>query len=230
LAHEGIISRSKEAKQSFYGKQTSIEGLKPKIKRLLDKPSKIESIPTKRSVVTKAKLTEVRVSFPKSLVDVRVITIDEISSFSSVRRIISPKFDMSTISENSFKEGVKSILGEDATFKDWGGETSDLMTTRLRINGKRYSVAFAFKGPGKKGKLVPGSMGKNGDQAQRLFQEAADVFLVQHWTDIDPSVLRLMEQLSVAKSVLTGSTVYYGVIDGKDAARIVEAYPEHFKK
>ena len=140
----------------------------------------------------------------------------------------TPKTDMSKISEDDFKKGVQKIIGETATFKDWGGEVSDLMSTRLRFNGKRVAAAFAFKGPGKKGKLVPAGMGKNGDQAQRLFLESADIFIVQHWNDVDPSVLRLLEQLAIAKSVSTGREIKICVIDGSDSARLVDAYPKSF--
>jgi hypothetical protein len=71
-------------------------------------------------------------------------------------------------------------------------------------------------------------MGKNGDQAQRLFQEEADVFFVQHWREIDPSVIDLMRSLAVAKAVTTGKRVWYGVIDGKDSQRLCLAYSAHF--
>lgn len=134
------------------------------------------------------------------------------------------------MSEKQFKRGVQSIIGEPGKFKDWGGEKSDLYTTRLRMNGKRLGAAFAFKGPGEKRKLVPGRMGKNGDQAQRLFQEEADVFLVQHWREIDSSVIELMRSLAVAKSVTTGKRIWYGVIDGTDSQRICSAYSAQFNK
>jgi len=114
-------------------------------------------------------------------------------------------------------------------FKDWGGERSDLYSTRLRIGGKRVAAAFAFKGPGQRGKLVVSRMGKNGDQAPRLFQEDADAFFVQHCGEIDSSVIDLLRSLAVAKSVTTGARIYYGVIDGQDSIRIRLAYPNVFQ-
>jgi hypothetical protein len=134
-----------------------------------------------------------------------------------------------TISEDDFKRGVQSIIGEIGTFKDWGGEKSDLYSTRLRVSGKRRAAAFAFKGPGQKGRLVLGRMGKNGDQALRLFQEEADVFIVQHWREIDSSVIDLMRRLAVAKSATNGQPLWYGVIDGQDSERLRLAYPSKFK-
>jgi hypothetical protein len=135
-----------------------------------------------------------------------------------------------TMTENEFKHGIQAIVGEPGEFKDWGGEKSDLYSTRLRMNGKRLAAAFAFKGPGEKGKLVPGRMGKNGDQAQRLFQEDADVFIVQHWREIDPSVIDLLRNLAIAKSVTTGKRIWYGTIDGNDSERLRIAYPKKFNQ
>jgi len=97
------------------------------------------------------------------------------------------------------------------------------------MNGKRLAVAFGFKGPGEKRALVPGRMGKNGDQMLRLFQEEADVFFVQHWRDIKPSVIELMRNLAVAKWATTGKRVWYGIIDGQDSERLRLAYAPKFE-
>jgi hypothetical protein len=132
------------------------------------------------------------------------------------------------MSETQFKHGIQRIIGEPGQFKDWGGEKSDLYSTRVRLTTKRVAAAFAFKGPGLKGKLVPGRMGKNGDQALRLFQEDAEVFFVQHWREIDPTVIDLMRNLAVAKSVATGKKIFYGIIDGNDSERLHLAYLQNF--
>ena len=88
------------------------------------------------------------------------------------------------------KKGVAKILGEKGDFNDWGGENHDLISTRLYIKNTRKTVAFAFKGPGTKGKLTPGKMGKNGDQIQRLAKcKTANVIMVQYWGQIDDSVI-----------------------------------------
>jgi hypothetical protein len=110
-----------------------------------------------------------------------------------------------------------------------GAETSDLYSTRLRVKNKRRAAAFGFKGPGQRGALVPGRMGKNGDQLQRLFQEDADVFIVQHWREIKPSVIELMRSLAIAKSVMSGNEIWYGVVDGQDSERLRVAYANKFQ-
>ena len=110
-----------------------------------------------------------------------------------------------------------------------GGEDSDLYSGRLRIGGKRHVAAFAFKGPGEPGPLVPGRMGKNGDQMGRLFRQIADVFFFQHWREIKPNVTEMMRSFAVAKSVSTGNLIRYGIIDGVDTERLRRAYPSKFK-
>ena len=72
-------------------------------------------------------------------------------------------------------------------------------------------------------------MGKNGDQIQRLFEAPAEAFVVQYCRQIDLTVLAQMRQLAIAKSLMTGTRVLYGVIDGTDSRRIVRAYPTAFK-
>jgi hypothetical protein len=119
--------------------------------------------------------------------------------------------------------------GEKGRFKDWGGETSDLWTTKVRHKGRRVACAFAFKGPGTKGALVPGKLGKNGDQIQRLFQEDADIYLVQYVGQIAPSVMVNMAPFAQSKSLSTGRKICYGVVDGNDSARLIDAYPKAFR-
>lgn len=130
--------------------------------------------------------------------------------------------------EANFKYGVKRILNEKGTFKDWGGERNDLLTTHLRLAGKRRATAFAFKGRGRRGKLTPAAMGKHGDQIQRLFSSPAEVFIVQYWDQIGESVLEQMEQFAKAKSAVEGKEIFYCVIDGQDTARLLNAYPKQF--
>jgi hypothetical protein len=71
-------------------------------------------------------------------------------------------------------------------------------------------------------------MGKNGDQIQRLFQSTAEVFFVQYWQEIDESVLDQMKQLAIAKSLMDGRRVWFGIIDGQDSNRLYRAYQKRF--
>ena len=71
-------------------------------------------------------------------------------------------------------------------------------------------------------------MGTNGDQIQRLFRAPAEVFLVQYWNTIDESVIEQMKICAIGKSFSEGRKIYFGIIDGRDTARLMLAYPEFF--
>jgi hypothetical protein len=187
---------------------------------------KLAALPTKRKVVVS---TPAFVSIPTRLAKTEVITVDDVDSFSRVRKVIADGDLPKTVSEKTFKLGIRRILAERSNANDWGGEKNDIYTSRLVLAGKRRPAAFALKGPGKTGKLVPGKMGKNGDQIQRLFQSTAEVFFVQYWSEIDESVIDQMKPLAVAKSLADGSKVWFGVIDGNDSHRLYSAYPKCFR-
>lgn len=126
--------------------------------------------------------------------------------------------EMESYPEDHIKKFFAEILNEGNIPNDWGGEKSDLFTTKVMLNGKRYNGAFAFKGPAKFHKLTIAHMGKNGDQGLRLFDEPADICFIQHCHYIDPNVIRLVEALAATRNKL------YCVIDGIDTLRILKGY------
>lgn len=227
LSTKGIIKQTKKDGDTAYEKINFFHAHKKQILGLAVNPKKLAKLPTKRKVVI---ALPKKIVIPSAGAKVSRITIDHIESFAKVKKIRADGSLPATVSEDNFKRGVQKIIGEPGEFKDWGGERSDLYTSRLRLNGKRLAAAFAFKGPGLKRKLVLGKMGKNGDQLPRLFQEEADVFFVQHWREIDPLVVDTMRSLAVAKSVTTGRKIWYGVIDGTDSRRLYRAYLPEFNK
>jgi hypothetical protein len=119
--------------------------------------------------------------------------------------------------EKEVKAAFASILGVPLVPKDWAGEHSDL-TAEFTIRGKHLKGAFAFKGPGGRPRpweLHPSGMGKNGDQGIRLFNEAADVMVVQHCGPIASTVPRMMEALAITNQKR------YMVLDYKATIRIL---------
>jgi len=90
-------------------------------------------------------------------------------------------------------------------------------------------AAFALKGPAKTGALVPGKMGKNGDQVQRLFDTPASIFIVQYEGEVKESIYKLMEELAKARAI-TGGEIFWCVIDGDATKRLRKAYPRAFRK
>jgi hypothetical protein len=226
LAHKNIVRQKKKDGDTAYETIDFFQGHKKQILALAGNPKKLAKLPTKRKFsVAVAKVVQIRTEGAK----VDRITIDDIDSFKKVRGIEVGGSLPSNVSENRFKQAIKKIIGEPGKFKDWGGEKSDLYSTRIWMKGARRAAAFAFKGPGEKGRLTPGRMGKNGDQGLRLFHEDADVFIVQHWRDIDSSVIEMLRSFAIAKSVTSGRKLWFGVIDGNDSERIRLAYPTKFK-
>jgi hypothetical protein len=218
--------QTKDGNLTAYTKIEFIQRYRDKILATAKNRKKREAIPTKRSVARGN--TVVTFNIPRTRNLAVPITIDDIESFKLVKKI-PDGLKYVKMAEKKFKEGVAKILGEKGSFQDWGGESRDLSSTRLRIGGKRRRAAFAFKGPGKSGRLTPGKMGANGDQIQRLARCPADVFFVQYWAEVDDSVMEQLEQLMRAKAYLEARKVWYGVIDGQDSARFIQAYPKQFK-
>lgn len=161
---------------------------------------------------------------------VESLSVDDVEEFQEVKSVkdVPTKLSVPRLPEATVKKGIVKLLGEEIDPKDWGGESNDIFTTRVTINGKRRRAAFALKGPAMQGALVPGKMGKNGDQIQRLFASPAQVFFVQYEGEIKESILDLMARLATAKAVMERE-VYYGVIDLKDTYRLRLAYPRAFQ-
>ena len=225
LVNKGLVEQVKENGDTAYKKNQSLHSHKKQILALAGDKKRLATFPTKRKVAIGLPAT---IKLATRGAEIQQITLDDIGSFKKAHLVEPEEYLPSAISEYAFKKGVQRILGEPGKFTDWGGEKNDLLTTRLRIDGRRRTAAFAFKGPGTTGTLTPAKMGKNGDQILRLFQSSADVFIVQYWRDIAESVLDLMKNLATAKSVMHGQKVWYGLIDGVDSNRLYQAYSETF--
>jgi hypothetical protein len=233
LAHEAIITRERLNGVYVYGK---VDFFRPRAKwqrvlRLAGNKKAQRKIATKRNPAVTSSPTSVTVKLSmrvaKKHVSVLPLSIDDIDSFAKVRKQ-GHAAAYTKMPESKFKRGIRAILGEAGEFKDWGGESSDLQSGRLIYKGKRTNAAFAFKGPGKTGKLTPKKMGKNGDQILRLARCPAEVFVLQYWAQIDESVHEMLRELVRARSLLDGSRLYYCLVDGQDSTRLIEAYPKAF--
>ncbi len=225
LCDNDIAKKTKVGKELAYEKYPFYTQNKDKVLRLAGNRKALDKFPTKTNPSTKG--ATISLTFPRNMTNVVQITVDGIDSFSKIKGLSSSQ-SLIPIDEKKFKEGMQKILGEQGNFQDWGGETDDLFSTRLSINGERKNVAFGFKGKGTTGILTPKKMGKNADQIQRLFRTSADVFLVQYWNRIDESIIEQLKNFATAKSAYEGRRIYYGIIDGQDTVRILQAYPECF--
>jgi hypothetical protein len=222
-----LVEQIRKGGDTAYKKDSFYHCNKQKILALAGNKKKLEKFPTKTNPLRSTTVTVTLRLRPDSPPPIQV-TVDEIDSFMRVRTVAPCGNLPTSVSENAFKHGVREILGEIGKFSDWGGERNDLFSTRIRIKGKRLAVAFAFKGPGTKGVLVPGKLGKNGDQIQRLFETDADAYLIQYWREINESVLNQMYAMAVKNALHTRRRVYYGLIDGQDSNRLRLAYAKCF--
>lgn len=231
LADNQIVERTRvktgKRTEIAYKKDPFFCRNKEKILSLAIHKKKLAKLATK--VTPRTTESQIRVSFPKKMINVKRVDIDSIESFSRVKRIHSTGNSSVSIYEKRMKRGISKILGERGKFQDWGGETDDLFSTRIRMDGKRLAVALGLKGRGTSGILVPKKMGKRGDQIQRLFRSSADIFLVQYNGQIDETILEQMHAFAITKSVLEGKGIYYGIIDGQDSQRLIAAYPTAFR-
>lgn len=225
FADRGIVKQTRQDNETAYEKIDFFHTHKATILAYAGNDKKLQNLPTKRRPRGSS---IVPVKFDPQRAATKQITIDDIDSFRRVQNIQVDGFIPRTVSERQLKKGVQEIIGEKGKFQDWGGEKNDLLTTRILIDKKRRPTAFAFKGPGMRGPLVPGKMGKNGDQIQRLFESTAEVFLVQYGEEIRENVIDQMQQLAIAKSLMTGKKILFGVIDGADSNRLFEAYKSKF--
>lgn len=228
LADNKIVTKTKADGELAYSKDSFYSQHKQKILSLAADRKKLEKFPTK--ITPRVSLGRINVSFPKQMVNIQRVTIDDIDSFCKVKQVKTTNNTAKPIFEKEMKEGIKKILGETGRFHDWGGETDDLFSTRIRIGGKRMSVAFGLKGKGTSGILTPKKMGKRGDQIQRLFRAPSDVYLIQYHGQIDETIVEQMHGLAIAKSALEGRKIYHGIIDGEDTKRLIAAYPKVFSK
>jgi hypothetical protein len=226
LYSEDIVERKIEGRVVFYGKKDFYATHRDKILRLVKNPARLKAYPTKRKIqVTITPKTSY--SF-QTKARVRQIYVDDIESFSRVRSIQgAKKANVLRLPERRINAGFCRILNQSEK-KDWGGERNDIYTNKIRFNGSRKSAAFALKGKAIKTELMPGKMGKNGDQIQRLFDATADIYVVAHNRGINERVVDLMQVHAIGKSISHNKRIYFCVIDGDDLGRLVAAYPEYF--
>lgn len=230
LYRKGVVKRAPDQDgEVAYEMIETVHAHKREILKLIDNPKKLAGLVTKRrpALTVKVKVSGSRGKGVQRSA-VAQVTLDDIESFKEVRKIKPDGNLPDSVSEEAFKLGVQAILRETSQWKDWGGEFFDLSTNRVVFKGRRTPSVFAFKGPGTKGSLVPGKMGKNGDQIQRLFLGNAQLFILQYWRDIKSSVGDQMQSMAVAKSVATGDKIYYAIVDGVDSYRLYRAYRGKF--
>ncbi|MFI1378424.1 hypothetical protein [Embleya sp. NPDC020886] len=123
------------------------------------------------------------------------------------------------VPEDVVKHAFARLIGEPYVPKDWGGERSDLYTSRVFVRRRQVSAAWLFKGPGYPRAMDVRALGKNGDQIDRLFTEPAELLVLQHCHEIKPNVVGMMD--AYAHDARRPRS--YMIIDGADTGRILRS-------
>jgi hypothetical protein len=232
LARQHLFDQDRERvdgrMQTIYRKNPFVAANKAKIVTLAGSKKKFAKYHTKTNPKHGSGGSTVVIKVPFRI-STKFISIDDVDQFSRVKKFrkVPATLTPGRLPEKTVKRGLLRLLGDPQNPKDWPGETNDILTLKLKIKGRTRRSAFALKGPGVKGPLVPRMMGKNGDQIQRLFASPAEVFFVQYEDEIKQSVISLMEDLARARATL-GGDVLFGVIDKDATYRLRLAYPKAF--
>jgi hypothetical protein len=148
-----------------------------------------------------------------------VSDIDEfkkIESISTTDKELNIKLNK-LVPEEKIKQSIAEIINENNVPKDWGGENSDLFTNHIHIKGERYSAAFLLKGPAKFHPMTVKDLGANGNQIVRLFDEPADILILQHCHYIKAEIYKTMDAFASRFDNIRR----YCIIDGIDTQRLL---------
>jgi hypothetical protein len=148
----------------------------------------------------------------------------EVDAFSRLDTVRAPTIHqlerLRYLPEREVKDHFAKVIGETFVPLDWGGEASDLFSSRITVGGKSVTAAFIFKGPARFHPMRVVDLGKNGDQAIRAFNEPAHLIVLQHCHRVESAVREHLRAL--ANQV--GRSKRFVVIDGADTYRILRAY------
>lgn len=158
--------------------------------------------------------------------------VEDIDSFRKVRDV-NPAAVMDVLkdgyldrSEDSIQTSLERILSVPFHKKDWGGESNDLYTANLIINGSRHETAFLLKGNGLRSLTMEiKHCGVNGDQILRLCNSPAKLFVVQFVGRVSEAIVSDIEG-KVRNARTQGRDAWYCIMDGQDTARVLRAYGE----
>jgi hypothetical protein len=228
LLGDGLVNQVVGRYPIVYEKIPDVHHHKRRILTLVYSKTKREALPTKRG---RAHVT-INVKQAKAKQGEAVeITIDDIDQFKRARRLNkNNQKPLSPLPESRFKRGLQRLFHDHGVHKDHGAEIDDFFTNQFRMEGKRYSAAFALKGPGAGVKILePGKWGKQGTQIQRLVQAPARAFLLQSELQIGEYSIDQLKKLTEHKANQENRKLFYGHIDMHDSTRLRKAYPRAFR-
>jgi hypothetical protein len=147
--------------------------------------------------------------------------IDQFKGVDFQQRLERPDLDiLKSVPEEAVKIAFAGIFGEPEIPDDWGGEQFDLWTAKMSVQGRPLRAAIAFKGPAKFRPMTIATLGKNGDQIDRLAQTAADLMIVQHCHHITQPVVNMLKTYANNPR----NPKRYMTIDGYDTIKILRHF------
>lgn len=147
LHSKGVVTQTRKDNDTAYAKIDFYHAHKRRILALVSDPKKLTAMVDKRRPKVIVNLPK-SVAIPSAGAKVKRVYIDDFAAFAKVKKGKGADSLPTEVSEDQFKSGVQAIIGEPGQFKDWGGERSDLYTTRLHLKGKRLSAASPSRGRG----------------------------------------------------------------------------------
>lgn len=150
------------------------------------------------------------------------LRVEEIDSFSRVENVRESDIDVKyplSVREEKVKDHFRDIIDEPFDQQDWGGEITDLFTSRVVVDGRRVNTSFLLKGPSGGATIYIADLGKRGDQLQRLFDSKAELYVVQANGVFDDRTVKQIHQ-----DANSNGAELFCIIDGADTARILQAY------
>jgi|SRR5579864_4267448 len=158
--------------------------------------------------------------------------IQGIDSFSKVRdlNVAQVKAFLNdgflNIPEERVKTALLEILGQSYKPNDWGGETEDIFSSYIWLNGERVQTSIILKGGGTiHGRETHlGDLGKNGDQLERMMRTSSSkLFIIQSVKPIGQDIINAA-QAFVSQHWANGNKCYFCIVDGQDTALLLYAY------
>jgi hypothetical protein len=154
---------------------------------------------------------------PEEALEISCWEIDEFRPYQDVKTdgVTLPLL----LPERTIKEGLNSLLRENKSAGDWGGEDDDIFAS-CTVSGSERPIAMMLKGPSVPHPMRLKDGGKNGDQVLRVTEAPAEVFVVQHVNKITEPVRRQL-RLNVEALRSRGVDACCAFIDGLQTYKLL---------